>query len=358
MSGTDLSVGRYHQFVGHAPSNGEDSKVPSDGFPSSRPVGEQLRYVLNYAILAPSGHNSQPWLFRVAEEAIELHADRSRALPVVDPDDRELIISCGAALFHCRLAMRFYGLGELTELLPSSVNADFLARISPTGSYEPTDDDRALFAAITNRHTNRLPYARTQVPTEHVAAMINDVLAEGAWFRHIHEGEEKHAVADMIGQADQIQASDKRFRRELASWLHPNRSKSGDGIPGYAMGIGELASYVGPLVVRTFDWGEGQAAKDRQLAEGSPLLFCIGTDEDTPLAWLHAGQALARVLLRATSLGLSASFLNQPIEVDPLRQAFGTLLGVDGDPQLLIRMGIGQPARPTPRRPLDEVVVD
>jgi hypothetical protein len=124
------------------------------------------------------------------------------------------------------------------------------------------------------------------------------------------------------------------------------------------MGAGEIASYLGPLLVRTFDWGEGQAAKDRQLAEGSPLLFIIGTQEDTPLDWLHAGQALARVLLRATSLGLSASFLNQPIEVDPLRQSFGTLIGFDGYPQLLIRMGIGQPARPTPRRPVEEVVVD
>ncbi len=332
--------------------------MPYADFPDSAPISEQLRYLLKYAILAPSGHNSQPWLFRVTSNSIELYADRSRALPVVDPDDRELIISCGAALYYTRLTMHHFGMATETELLTGGANQDLLARISHAGDYQATDDEDVLFAAISNRHTNRLPFARTHVPGDQVAALINDVIAEHAWFRHIHEGEEKHAVADMVAEADQIQASDKRFRRELASWLHPNRSKCGDGIPGYAMGIGEIASYVGPFLVRTFDWGEGQAAKDRQLAEGSPLLFIIGTDEDNPLAWLYAGQALARVLLRATSLGLSASFLNQPIEVDPLRQMFGTLVGVEGYPQLLIRMGIGQPARPTPRRPVEEVVVD
>ena len=110
------------------------------------------------------------------------------------------------------------------------------------------------------------------------------------------------------------------------------------------MGVGDIASYLGPFLVRTFDWGSGQAARDRQLAEGSPLLAVLGTLDDTPSAWLQAGQALARMLLRATAVGLSASYLNQPIEVQSLRQQLGSLVHAEGFPQLLLRIGI-RPAR-------------
>ena len=326
-------------------------------FPRDATATEQLTYLLRYAILAPSGHNSQPWLFRVADDFVELYADRSRALPVVDPADRELTISCGAALFQLRLAMRHFGLRDAVNLLPAGSSADLLARVTVDGRHEPTEDEHRLFAAIYGRHTNRLPYEKTPVSSPQVAALINDVTAEGAWFVRVEDGEPKGAVADLIAEGDRIQASDQRFRRELAAWLHPNRSKSGDGIPGYAVGIGDLASYLGPMLVRTFDWGSGRAAKDRQLAEGSPLLLVIGTSADTPDAWIQTGQALARMLLRATSLGLSASFLNQPIEVPELRQRLSRVIEAAGFPQLLLRMGFGQPTRPTPRRPLDDVII-
>src|SRR5215217_6799502 len=105
--------------------------------------------------------------------------------------------------------------------------------------------------------------------------------------------------AELIAEGDCIQLADKRFRRELASWVHPNRTKSRDGIPGYAFGVGDLMSMAGPFSIRTFDTGKGHAAKDRQLAEGSPVLAVLGTEVDAPPEWLAAGQALARVLLRA-----------------------------------------------------------
>jgi hypothetical protein len=74
----------------------------------------------------------------------------------------------------------------------------------------------------------------------------------------------------------------KRFRRELALWMHPNRTKSRDGMPLYAFGFSDLMSLAGPFVIRTFDTGKGRAAKDRQLAEGSPVLAILGTEDDAP----------------------------------------------------------------------------
>ena len=150
---------------------------------------------------------------------------------------------------------------------------------------------------------------------------------------------------------------DPGFRRELASWLHPNRNELGDGMPGYTRGLSELASRVAPLVGRTFDVGGSQAAKDHQLVVGSPLLFILGTEGDEERDWLRAGQALSRVLLQATAAGLAASFLNQPVEIPELRGRLHEIIGKSGHPQLVLRLGYPQAeAHATPRRAIGEVV--
>jgi len=82
-----------------------------DGF---APLDRQLRFALQYAALAPSNHNAQPWRFLVNGDAVQILADRTRALPVVDPFDRELLISCGAALFNLRVALSQFGLAYST----------------------------------------------------------------------------------------------------------------------------------------------------------------------------------------------------------------------------------------------------
>jgi hypothetical protein len=33
--------------------------------------------MVSYAIMAPSGHNTQPWLFHISSDAIEIHPDLS-----------------------------------------------------------------------------------------------------------------------------------------------------------------------------------------------------------------------------------------------------------------------------------------
>jgi hypothetical protein len=127
-----------------------------------------------------------------------------------------------------------------------------------------------------------------------------------------------------------------------------------------AFGVSQVLDLIGTpaisLVVRTFDLGKGRAATDRALAEGSPALTTIWTAGDTPRHWLVAGMALGRVLLRAQSAGVSASFLNQAIEVPTLRPRLRQLLGIAGYPQLLLRLGFGPPLDPTPRRAVEETM--
>ena len=126
---------------------------------------------------------------------------------------------------------------------------------------------------------------------------------------------------------------------------------------GFGFGFGDLMSHAGPLVIRTFDIGKGEAAKDRQLAERSPLLAVLGTSADTPRNWLHAGQAMERILLRACAHGLTSSFLNQPVEVDDLRPRLAEAIGRGGEqPQLVMRFGYGPEVAHSPRASVEEVL--
>src|SRR5215207_2125924 len=331
--------------------------VSEEAFPVPGGPEWKLRFVLNYAVLAPWGHNTQPWLFRLNGDEVELYADRTRGLAVLDPEDRALTISCGAALFYLRIALRHFGYAGSVETVLDPEDPDLLACVRLGREQEATEEEQRLFRAIPERHSNRQAFEEWQVPGRLLSALQAAAWEEGGWLHLAEDAETKHKIAELISEGDRLQHADKRFRRELAAWMHSNRSRSRDGVPGYAFGFGEIMSAAAPLVVRTFDMGGGQAAKDRQLAEGSPVLAVLGTEDDTPADWLAAGQALARVLLRAQAEGVSASFLNQPIEVPELRPQLRDAVGRTGFPQLLLRMGYGPKVRPTPRRTVEEVLI-
>lgn len=331
--------------------------VSDEDFPHEGTTLEKWKFLLKYAVLAPSSHNSQPWLFHIRGNEVELYADRTRSCHVVDPNDREMIISCGCALFHLRAAMAHFAyLGEVA-ILPDSNDPDLLARVRLGTDEEKSAEESILFYAIPKRRTNRQPFMQDPVSPSLLHALSDAAKAENTWLEVIRTEEMRHSLAELIAEGDRRQWANKSFRLELAAWIHPNRSWARDGIPGYAQGIEDLISYAGPLVVRTFNMGEGQAAMDHELATGSPALVVLGTNNDTVLDWIHAGQALARVLLRARVEDVWASFLDQSIEVPDLRTRFATAMGSTAYPQACLRLGFSADVKPTPRRDVEEMLI-
>jgi len=328
----------------------EEADYPADAMPE-----DQVRFLLNYAVLAPSSHNSQPWLFHVSGDELALLADRTRALPVSDPDDRELIMSCGAALFNLRVAMRHFGWRSDVRTFPDLRDPDLLAFIRMGSRVGEPDPEEDLFRCIRDRQTYRFPFEERPLADGIAKRLADAARLEGCTLTVFTDPESKNDLADLIAEGDRMQGSDRSFRRELASWIHPNRSHSRDGIPGYGIGMGDLRSLTGPLVVRTFDLGRGRAARDRELAEGSPMLAVLSTGADNPASWLAAGQALQRVLLTACSVGLYASFLNQPVECPELRPRVAEVTG-DGLAQLVLRIGPGHRIKRSPRRTVMDVI--
>lgn len=331
-------------------------KVNDDRFPEATSPEEQLKFLLNYAILAPSVHNSQPWRFKVTGSEVALFADRTRALAVVDPDDREMIISCGAALFNLRVALHGFGFEPSVSEFPTFSDPDLLATVEMGQRKEPEDDWSRLFHAIKRRHTNRNPFDERTLPQRDLRLVCEAAAAEGARLDVFTKLDARSDLASLIASGDRVQSASKEFRREMASWMHPGRKSSLDGIPEYAHGLRDWLANAGPQVVRTFDWGSGKAAHDAQLAEGSPALLVLSIDGDGISDWLKAGQALERVLLTAVGLGLTASFLNQPVEVGHLRPEVEKFVDGIGIPQIILRLGYGMPVRATPRRPVREVM--
>lgn len=309
---------------------------------------QAVRAMVDKASAAPSSHNTQPWQFRARGSTIELWADRTRALPVNDPFDRELTLSCGAALLSLRVAAAAAGAATQVRLLPEAAEPDWLACVEVVG--EAADAGLAGLAdALALRRTYRKAFEDRPVAAQAVHAVEQAAGIEGAVLVSLGS-EARQRAADLVAEGDRQQWDDPRWRRELAMWMHPRRRGDGLTMPALAVPLAQA-------VVRTFDMGHGVAAKDRQLASASPWLTVLTTADDDVVAWLRAGQALQRALLVGCGLGLQASYLNQPIQVAALRPRLQALLGTAAHPQLLIRWGHPAEVLPAaPRRPIDAVL--
>jgi nitroreductase family protein len=316
-----------------------------------------LRWLVEHAIKAPSVRNSQPWRFSIAGDAIELFADRSRALTVVDPNHRELIISCGAALDHLRVAAREAGYEAVVDRRPGGGDPDLLARIKPEPVSGTTDGDRALFAAMHRRCSRRVRFAMDSPPRDLIERFRQLGSDSTLQVRPVTDRDEVQALADLVRDAQARQFRTPAYRNELAQWSRSNGSKQHDGVPGYTAGLGRIQSLAEPTVLRRFGVPGPPDHFDADLATEAPLLIVLATDGDAPSDWLQAGETMSELLLRLTAAGLSASFLNQPIQVTQLRWALRTMLGISGFPQVMLRVGYADDmSMPTPRRRTDEVI--
>ena len=319
---------------------------------------QDLQRVVALAVLAPSSHNAQPWRFHIGGGFVELRADRLRALPVVDPDDRELTIACGRAQLNLRVALRAEGFDSVVTRLPSPSERSLLARVDVRPGSPPTADERRLCEAIVTRHTAFAPYSTVTVADEIVARLGNDAALEGVRFHALGSEAQRVALVSLVMEADHRQWSDPRFRRELAEWTRSNDSDARDGVPGNAVGLDNVASHLARFTTRVLDKGTNTALHDRDLADASPLLAVLATSGDTPLDWLCAGEGLGRVLLRAEVEGLAVAFLNPPVEVPELRTEVDRLCGEGSTSQIALRIGYGPAGIGTPRRPVADVLDD
>ena len=307
----------------------------------------QAGYLIATAARAPSVHNTQPWRFRVGKYAIELYADPARKLQM-DPVGREMLISCGAALFGLRLAIRSLCYQPMIDLLPDPKRLRLLA-IARLGAAQPmTARERQLLEALPHRHTHRGPWDPGPLPAGLAAGIQHDALAEGAELVIIDRALSCHRLADIIAAAGRRQDLDPVAREEMLQWTRGAADPAYDGVPAHAFHA-QAGRQPGQLPQRDFDLGRGLGL----LPAGGPppaATAVLVTSGDGRADWLRAGQALHRLLAHAASTWVFASLYTQPLEAAAIRTLIQDRLALPGHPQILLQLGLAHTARATARR--------
>jgi hypothetical protein len=315
-------------------------------------VARQASYLIAVAGRAPSIHNTQPWRFTVGGDAIELYADARRQLHV-DPDGREMLISCGAALYGLRLAVRSLGYLPQVDLVPPPAGP-VLARVGLGPAIPLMVEERKMLSAMLRRHTHRGPFEPGPLPAGLFAQLRYDARAEGAMLAEIDPGPSHEKLAALITTSGRDQDRDLRSRAETRWWSHDVTSTARDGVPAHAFpampGRGR-----GRLPQRDFDLGRGFGL----LPAGGPgpsVTAVLLTYGDGVNDWLCAGQALHRLLLHAAGQWVFASLNTQPLEDPATRSLIRDRLTGPGWPQMLLAFGVSRMAHPTARRPAADLI--
>jgi nitroreductase len=319
--------------------------------------GIELRFAVHAATAAPSVNNTQPWLFASHQHAIRMYADPRQKLACADPAGREMLISCGAALFNLRLAVRHLGFAAKVQLLPDPSHPDLLAEIGWGWHAPPTAEEDLLYRSIARRHTHRGPFT-ADIPPLLTGELVRLARQEQAQLQVIYDSRRYPPLADLIRAAEQFQQTSPVFAAERAHWARPPGDRRPDGLPpaAYPAQPDGLA-----FAGRDFACGTGwgyllKSPPDGPHATGMAAL--LTTREDTRLSWLLAGQALQHLLLHATAQGVSAGFHTQPLELPPIRERIRAEFTDGAYPQMLLRLGRGgRPADATPRRAVAEALI-
>lgn len=316
------------------------------------PPAEVIRDLVRAAILAPSMHNTQPWLFRVSRESqtVALSIDPARMLRHGDPHGRGAYIAGGAALFNLRIAIAMAGREPVVRLLPEPAEPLLLAVVRLAGPHRADEGESELYAAIPARRTNRQPFSGRPVPPGILAELVDAAKLEGAAL-HFPGHDETSRLLRLVADAERHLLDDPDYTTELEHWAGGNRDR--DGIPDSVLGPRDPW---GPTPVRSFASGRRQPVNYSWFEE-SPQLAVLSTVGGTPLDWLRAGQALQRVLLSATVRGIAAAPLTQPLETADAWLVRDVHAGIE-KPQMILRLGYGLPVPAAPRRPVSEFLVE
>jgi nitroreductase len=310
-------------------------------------------YLIATAARAPSVHNTQPWRFRVGEYVIELRADVRRKL-LVDPLGREMLISCGAALFGLRLAVRSLGYLPAVELLPDPAQLRLLATVRLGAAAPMTARERQMLDALPHRHTHRGPFTPGPLPAGLVAGLQHDALSEGAELVLIDQAIAYQKLAGLADAVSRLREPNPLARADMRRWSRDPDDPARDGVPAHAFPA-NAGRRPGQLPQRDFDLGRGLGL----LPAGGPppaATAVLITRGDGRADWLRAGQALHRLLAHAAGSWVFASLYTEPLEADVIRALIKERLALPGAPQMVLQLGLADTAHATARRPPADLI--
>jgi hypothetical protein len=294
---------------------------------------------------APSIHNTQPWLWLIGDTSIHLMADRTRGLPATDPDGRDLLLSCGAALHHLRVALGALGWRAIVHRLPNPADPDHLAAVE-LAAKTPSTEDITLAGAISRRRTDRRRFTSWPVPDGHLDLLVRRAGRAGALLVPVTGRHTRRQLTFAIDQAAGHQQDDPAYLAELARWSGRSRVTQ-DGVLAASIPLSRPTH--GDTTMRAFPGGTlREAETGRGEPDGGELLV-LATVTDDLVSVLRAGEAASAALLTATTIGLATCPLSQALEVADTRTLIrDQVLDNAAYPHLVLRTGWAPTAAPSP----------
>ncbi|MFL1897813.1 Acg family FMN-binding oxidoreductase [Streptomyces tauricus] len=318
------------------------------------PVDHAAMYLVRGAVLAPSLFNTQPWLFTGRGPELDLYADPMRRLLLTDPNGREMVISCGAALFNVRVAMRHLGFLPVVRLFPDPWNHAHLARVAWGSFSRPSSDEELLYHSLRLRHTHRGPFQSSALPQPLIDELRDHTRAEGAELCVAETRQERRRLAQLVRSAERVHRDHPGHVAELAAWTRASHDDHPDGVP-----LGACPYHPDSTAL----WDRDYLGVSRLMPtprsvwpDRTGLISVITTPNDSLQDWLRAGQALQRLLLYAAAHRVSAAFHTQPLELPRLRAQVRETVLSGQFPQLILRLGHAAQGRPVVRRPAASVL--
>ncbi|MGV9712662.1 Acg family FMN-binding oxidoreductase [Gordonia sp. NPDC003424] len=334
-----------------------------------------LRGVVAAGVLAANPHNTQPWIFAIGADGIDLYADPTRVMPIMDSDGRERMVGFGCAIENMVVAARARGLAaEVTPIPDGSPGHVAHIGVRPAVS-APTED---LAPAVGRRHSNRGPYASRPVSAEILAALANHpagtfgtVDPEIVW---ITDPDRRRALGALYVEATQAIIDDTPMSEESFAWFRNNRGDIDahrDGLTLDAQGMGSAmlaAAKILPAQSRT-SGDEFWLKTTREVHTATAAAYGIVRVPDVgdPESRLAAGRLIQHVHLAATAQGLAMQHMNQITEriardaaqghPDRFGSRWSAIIGIPQS-RALVSLRIGYPqhsAGLSPRRALSDV---
>jgi hypothetical protein len=321
-------------------------------------AGEVAGYVVTAAVWAPSVHNTQPWRFTAGGHHLSLYADAGRQLRVADPDGREMMISCGAALFTARLGLRSLGYVPETSVLPDPGQPLLVAQVSWGRRAACTGFEQRLFGQVRARRTHRGGFDLVPLPRGLLASLREGAARYGAMLRIIADDGRRAALAAAVQDAERAYRLDGERVAELARWAPAPGSTRTDGVPPASYPA--RAEHTDPdFPGRDFACGRGWGLPPLGTTprfRSAGVAAVLATAHDRPADWIGAGQALQRILLTASACGAAAALHTQPLEFGWLRESIRARISDGAYPQLVLRFGAVVQAAASVRRPPGDVL--
>jgi hypothetical protein len=318
----------------------------------------QMKELIRYATLAPSGHNTQPWKFSIKENSIRIFPDFTRHLTVVDPDNRELYISLGCALENLVIAARYAGYDSEVEYFPTGEPAECLL---VTLKRINTAKDDVLFQAIPERHTNRSEYNKQQIPTADLKKLEAAPKENGINSLLLTKSGTIGQIIELIREGNNIQMNNDAFMDELVSWIRfsdAEAEKFRDGLTSRAMGRSPAPGWLGRLFMNLFVSAKNQSKTDEKNIRSSSALLVMVSEKNDKKSWVDVGRSFERIALTLTTLNIKNAHLNQPCEVPQLKTQLQQHLALgNAHPQLILRIGYAEPLPHAPRRTVEQILI-